>query len=35
MNKIKRKVGEKLQVEQPVGSVLLALVGNFRTLRTS
>ena len=33
--KIKLKVRETLEVEQPVGSVSLALVGTFRTLRTS
>ena len=35
MNTIKRKVREKLQVEQPVGSVLLAPAGTLRSLRTS
>ena len=35
MDKIKLIVREDLEVEQPVGSVSLALVGTFRTSRTS
>ena len=35
MNKIELKVREKLEVEQPVRSVSLAVVGTFQTLRTS
>ena len=35
MNTVKQKVREKLEVEQPVRSVSLAVVGTFQTLRTS
>ena len=34
MNTVKQKVREELEVEQPVGSVSLALVGTFLTSRT-
>ena len=35
MDKVKPKDWDKLEVEQPDGSVLLAFFGTFRTLATS